>query len=166
MSSVLRTALLALLALSSCGCSSQSRPPKPPSLTVSWTQIPLLPDSLVLELRNSSESAACVPDIEAKESVSFTQFGKEVERFSYTNRAILEWRGADLIGGMIVVPPGKHVEIYFNLNEWIFRQAKASASAHIPVYDCLEFFRNTSPQSVHLNSQFSFSAPLSSPPND
>ena len=88
-----------------------------PTLKLSWQQIREMPNNLVLRLQNPGSKAICVPDLEAKESLSFTQFGKRVDRFYYDNRAILQWRGADLISGMIVVPPGRRVDIFFDLNE-------------------------------------------------
>ena len=153
--------LVAGVPLSSCDAAPAHTQP---SLKLGWEQIREIPNNLVLLLQNKSSKAVCVPDVEAKESLSFTQFGKEVERFSYANRAILQWRGADLISGMIVVPPGKRVDIYFDLNEWILKRGKATASVSVPAYDCVEFFQKGSPQPTQITSQFALDAPASVPP--
>jgi hypothetical protein len=135
-----------------------------PSLMLSWDQIDGFPSTLVLRLKNSGSRAVCVPDVDSKERISFTQFGSEVEPFSYLNRAVLEWRGADLISGFIVVPPRRRVDIYYDLNEWTLKGGRATASIAIPVYDCLEFFRQSSPHPARANSHYEFDAVLSVAP--
>ena len=159
----LQTATLAMIigSLSQCG---QSQPSS--SLELKWHQMREMPNNLVLRLENSGTTAACVPDVEVKESISFTQSGREVGRFWYHNRAILQWRDADLISGMIVVPAGRSVDIYYDLNEWMLKRGGATASIDIPEYDCLEFFRESAPRATHRRSRFNFDAPLSIEPVD
>src|SRR5437879_281044 len=99
---VLQVLIAALLAVT-IALPAYARPP----LELTWQQIHELPNNLVLRLQNLGSTAVCVPDVEAKEGISFTQFGRRVEPFYYHNRAILQWRGADLITGMIVVPPSR-----------------------------------------------------------
>jgi hypothetical protein len=137
-----------------------------PSLKLSWEQIREVPNNLVLRLQNPGSTAVCVPDVEVKESISFSQFGRKVDPFYYHNRAILQWRGADLISGMIVVPPGRRIDVFFDLNEWMLKRGKATASINVPAYDCLVFFQKASPRPVRLHSQFSVSAPLSVAPKN
>jgi hypothetical protein len=125
-----------------------------------------MPNNVVLRLENVGPTALCLPDVEVKEAVLFTQFGKTVQPFYYSNRAILRWRGADLISGMIVVPPGKRFEIFYDLNEWVLKRGKAAASITIPEYDCLTFFQESSPRPTRATSHFSFDAPMSVAPKD
>src|SRR6266567_5877439 len=147
-------ALTAALLACTLALSAQARPP----LKLTWQQIREVPNNLELRLQNPSSTAVCVPDVEAKESISFTQFGRKVEPFYYQNRAILQWRGADLISGMIVVPPGKRVDVFYDLTEWMLKRGKASASVTIPAYNCLEFFEKSSPRPIRLTSRFSVDA--------
>jgi hypothetical protein len=155
-------ALTTLILAAAIGCPAEAKP----SLKLSWQQIREVPNNIVLRLQNSNSTAVCVPDVEAKESLSFTQFGKRVEPFYYHNRAIRQWRGADLISGMIVVPPGRRIDIFFDLNEWRLRRGKATASVSIPAYDCMEFFAKSSLRAARLISRFTVDAPLSTEPKN
>ncbi len=154
--------LAAIVLAAAIGGSAHAKP----LLKLSWQQIREVPNNIVLRLQNSSSTAVCVPDVEAKESLSFTQFGKSVEPFYYHNRAILQWRGTDLISGMIVVPPGRRVDIFFDLNEWRLRRGKATVSVSIPAYVCLEFFAKSQPRAARLTSRFTVDAPLSTEPKN
>src|SRR3954468_1789149 len=112
--------LFAALLASTIGLPAHARSP----LKLTWQQIREVPNNLVLRLQNPGSPAICVPDVEAKESISFAQFGRKVEPLYYHKRAVLQWRGADLISGMIVVPPGKHVDIFYDLNEWMLKRGR------------------------------------------
>ena len=72
----------------------------------------------------------------------------------------------DLISGLIVVPPGQGVDIFFDLNEWTLKQGKATASISLPAYYCSEFFRDERPQPTWIKEHFGFNAPLSVEPRD
>jgi hypothetical protein len=136
------------------------------SLKLSWHQIDGFPNQLIMRLENPSAKALCVPDVDTKDGISFTQFGKSVDPFYFHNRAILQWRGADLISGLLVVPPKRRVDVFYDLNEWRLKRGRATALISIPTYDCLEFFRVGSPRARPATSQFRFNAPLSVAPND
>jgi hypothetical protein len=161
------TRLHILCAALSVGSISAAAPAmRHPSLNLSWERIVGFPNTLVLRLQNPGSSALCVPDVDSKEKISFTQGGQTVERFYYHNRPVLEWRGADLISGLIVVPPRRRVDIYYDLNEWMLKRRAATVSVNIPVYNCRELFRETAPHSESAISHFNFDAVLSVAPKE
>src|SRR4051794_24132018 len=136
----MRRALVALLGAAVTGsAASNSHANLRSILTLEWERIPEFPHALVLRLKNDGARAICVPDVSVSEYIEFTQNGKRVPPFWTTNRAVLMWHGADLISGMIVVPPKRTVDVNFDLNQWKLKQGAASAKVAMSAYDCFEF---------------------------
>ena len=80
-----------ILALEACSRDAQDT--SLPVLKLEWQQIREMPNNLVLRIENPRQTAVCLSDVDTKEGISFSQFGKAVEPFYFANRAILQWRG-------------------------------------------------------------------------
>lgn len=117
-----------------------------------------------MRLHNSGQRAWCISETDTREGIRFEQAGREANPFEYSSRAMLQWKGAELISGLVVVPPGKHVEVYYDLSEWSLKQGDTAAAITLPVFDCLEFFQSKSPQPQTLRSTFRFDATTSPTP--
>jgi hypothetical protein len=109
-----------------------------------------------VRLENHGQSAVCIPEIDTKERISFRQKGTKVAPLVERNRALMIWRGADLIGGFVVVPPAKHVDLYYTLTDWDLHPGSASAEVNFPVYDCVEFFQTSNPRAEPFTSSTTF----------
>lgn len=116
-----------------------------------------------LQLNNSSRGALCIPDIDTKERIIFHQNGKEVFPQNERNRGSMFWHGADLMSGLVVVPPGKHVELYYTLSDWPLHPGLTDVEVNFPTYDCRELFENPRPGSIQFISRTRF---RESPPSN
>ncbi len=77
---------------------------------------------------------------------------------TFISRAAMGWRGANLIGGLIVVPPKKAYSIYYSITDWPLQPGPTKVETWIPVYDCANFFASKSPKETEATSHFEFDA--------
>ncbi|NIJ63435.1 hypothetical protein FHR20_000366 [Sphingomonas leidyi] len=129
-------------------------------LIVNWSYQPeLMPDSVVLKLRNRGSNAICIPRVEVEgPSLLLFQGGKEVDPVHYTNRPILVWRGADVISGLLVIPPGRSVKLFYDLHDWYLASGPTEARLELPRIDCLAFFHSAKPSIVRKLATYQFTA--------
>jgi hypothetical protein len=150
----------AVLAFSLYGCSNRGEARS--TLELSWTHMEEFPNTLIMRLENSGQRALCVPETDTREAIRVKQAGRDAELLEQSNRAVLQWKGAELIDGFVVIPPGKRVDIYPDLSVWLLREGDTSVSIMLPVFDCLEFFASGSPHPHYVRSSFRFNAEASS----
>jgi hypothetical protein len=127
----------------------------PLPLRASWRHMPEF-NTIRVRLDNTGSTALCIADVDTKEKIRFRQHGQEAFPLVEENRAMMEWRGADLIGGLVVVPPARHVELYYTLTDWQLHPGQANVEVQFPVYDCAGFFQNPSPQADLFISNTTF----------
>lgn len=114
------------------------------SLRATWRNMPDF-NTIRVRLANSGGAALCIPEVDSKEDIKFRQDGREVSPLVEQNRGVMQWRGADLANGFVVVPPVRHIELYYTLTDWDLHAGPAEVEVRLPVYDCAEFFRASKP---------------------
>jgi hypothetical protein len=90
--------------------------------------------------------------------LTLSQQGEDIAPYVLDNRAMLEWRGIDLISGLIVVPPKKSVDVYYDLARWPLRTAPTVAKIEVPLTSCSDYFETEKPRVRRLRSVFGFEA--------
>ena len=118
-------------------------------------------NTITVRLENAGPAALCIADVDTKEKIQFRQNGHEAFPLAELNRAMMEWRGADLIGGFVVVPPARYVDLFYTLTDWRLHPGPANVEVKFPVYDCARFFQNPTPHADLFRSSIDF---LASPP--
>lgn len=149
----------AVLTIGLYGCSNRGEAGS--NLELSWIQMKEFPNTLIMRLENSGDRALCIPETDTSEAIRVRQGGREADLREQSNRAVLQWKGAELISGFVVIPPGKRLDIYPDLSVWPLKKGDASVSITLPVFDCLEFFASEFPQPQVLRSNFRFNAEAS-----
>jgi hypothetical protein len=127
----------------------------PISLSADWQYMANF-KTITVRLENHGATAICIPEADTKERIVFRQRGRDVDPLVERNRAMMVWRGADLIGGFVVVPPAKDIDLYYTLTEWDLHAGSASAEVEFPVYDCAQFFRTAKPSAEPFTSSTTF----------
>jgi len=127
----------------------------PISLSADWQHMANF-KTISVRLENHGATAVCIPQVDTSERILFRQYGKDVDPLVERNRALMMWRGADLIGGFAVVPPAKHTDLYYTLTEWDLHPGSASAEVEFPVYDCARFFQTAKPRAEPFTSSTTF----------
>jgi hypothetical protein len=143
-----------LVSLSPCAGSARPGP-----LTLRWNyDSAIFSDYLTLEIRNDGSSATCLPAIDVSDyhNVILRQGGTSILPRSFDNRAVLDWRGTDLIGGFIVIPPKHRVQRLYHLTDWFLKPVATMASIVVPAYDCLTFFQSSRPKPTMFRSSYAF----------
>ena len=112
---------------------------------------------LRLRLENPSSGAICIAQADT-ERIEFYQSGERIWPEIFVSRALLMWRNANLISGMVVVPPKKDFLVYYDLTDWPLKRGPVRAAIKFPTYDCASFFESESPAPTELGSQFEFNA--------
>jgi hypothetical protein len=121
----------------------------------------LIPETLVLSLHNTGPTAVCVPRIDVDgERLILSQRGREIDPRVSFNRAVLWWRNSDLIGGMLVLPPGKRVRLFYNLRDWQIVSGLTDAALEVPTIDCSTFFRVRHPKFARRHFRYRFDLKL------
>jgi hypothetical protein len=126
----------------------------------------LTPGTLWLTLRNTGPTALCLPRVSANENLRLFQRKTEIYSLNSGNRAILWWRDADLIAGMLVVPPGKSIGLFYNLRDWPLVSGPTEAKLDVRVIDCLSYFKLAHPKFASRQFSYRFvpDLPMAEPP--
>lgn len=155
---MLRSALLLLAALTFNQGSASARPAVRP-LRPAWRYLGnLAPLSLFVRLHNTSSSPLCISAIEVQEALRLFQEGRELATRDQGNRAILPWRGLDIVGGVRVIPPNRMIQLEYNLLGWKYSDGKVRARLVIPYVRCRDLFAAPKPVIGRQTSTFVFVA--------